>query len=209
MPAEILARVGELVQCLVGSHLDALRQQVLAEGELPAEDRGPVRVGVHHVGQVAVGLGDVQLRPTPEPTFLPDAEAEVLESLAELHREGSLSGPPQRTIERTSSSSPTSANWSCSAWRARAIEPRALPRLDRNSSAPFEIIVPAFENLFSTIASIASRSVPTSASAACTSAASPNRSTRAYRNMMIGSALEYGTMTTPRMNASVWARDST
>ena len=89
------------------------------------------------------------------------------------------------------------------------MEPRALPRLDRNSSAPFAIIVPAFENLFSTIASIASRSVPTSASAACTSAASPKRSTSAYRNMMIGRALEYGTITTPRMNASVWARDNT
>src|SRR5918994_2174529 len=67
---ELLAWIGELVEGLVGAHLDPLGQQVLAERELPAEDGGSVGIRVHHVYQVRVRPGDVELRPFPEPTLL-------------------------------------------------------------------------------------------------------------------------------------------
>ena len=76
--------------------------------------------------------------------------------------------------------------------------PPALPSCERNSSAPFVIIVPARAKRFSTTSSSASSTEPISARLACTSAASPNRCTSAYRNSTIGSAAEYGTITTPR-----------
>ena len=79
----------------------------------------------------------------------------------------------------------------------------------RKIPAPFAIIVAARTILFSRIPSMASSSDATSDSEPSTSPASPNRATRLYRNSRTGSAVEYGTITTPLAKASAWARRTT
>ena len=93
--------------------------------------------------------------------------------------------------------------------RPRAIDPRAFPRPERSSSTPLETIVAARATLFSRTSCIASSTDTTSSSAERASSASPNRCARLYRNRSTGRAVEYGTITTPRANASACARRRT